>query len=379
MKWYKNTALVVFNTFLLLIALEAAAAVVLRLWTPADESRLEQAPWYYKNQKWGTGYAREAGHIDNVTYVPYVLWKTEPYQGTYIHVDRDGNRETPGSTCGQHSVNVFVFGGSTVWGDGVPDWGTIPAYLQAELSTPGGRPVCVRNLGQPGWVSTQDVIELQRYLQTGDVPDLAIFYDGFNDVGVLWEGGGVGSPYYTDTIRHRLEPYGLRRAFLSLAARTHGVILLERFLPSLSLAEERFDQVGDPGPDRRAMSPAIVKTYLANCDTVRALAARFGFRYAFFWQPSLDYKRSLLTPQEQQIVQTEETERPGMPEVLRAVYDKVKADARDADHLYFIAEGLQNVAEPVYLDGVHLTHVGNETIASRIVETLRSPPLNVER
>ena len=370
---YTNVALIVLNTVVLLVVLEGAAAVVWRLWRPAENGRLEEAGWYYKNQAWGEGYLREANHIDNVSYVPYVLWKTEPYQGAYIHVDREGNRQTPGATCDQRAYKVFVFGGSTVWGDGVPDWGTIPAYLQAELTTPDGRPLCVRNLGQPGWVSTQNVIELLRHLQTGDVPDQAIFYDGFNEVGVIWQEGVPGEHYDVARIRNQLNRPGTSRLLMQLFLRTHLSALLERFAPSMSALQDWPHRYQQPKVNQLT-STAIVEAYLANYDAVKALANQYGFQYVFVWQPSLHYKQEPLTEQERRIVNADEAQRAGMRALLRAVYDAIKGKARGSrDHLLFFGDSFQKSAEPVYLDGVHLTHVGNEKIAARIAETLRSP------
>ena len=110
-----------------------------------------------------------------------MLWRMAPYQGAQIRVDDQGVRETPGSVCDSTAYTVFFFGGSTAWGLGAPDWGTIPAYLREDLAKLTGRPVCMRNFGELGWVSTQDLIQLERELQAGHVPDLAVFYGGAND------------------------------------------------------------------------------------------------------------------------------------------------------------------------------------------------------
>src|SRR5262245_38830380 len=97
--------------------------------------------------------------------------------------------------CAAGSYKVFVFGGSTIWGTGSPwrtgspDWGTIPAYLQAGLAKRETRPVCVVNFGESAYVSSQSVIMLLTRLHAGDVPDLTLFYDGPNDVYAAFQSG----------------------------------------------------------------------------------------------------------------------------------------------------------------------------------------------
>ena len=50
-------------------------------------------------------------------------------------------------------------------------------------------PVCVVNFGESGFVSTQGVIQLILELQSGNIPDLVIFYDGVNDVYAAYQSG----------------------------------------------------------------------------------------------------------------------------------------------------------------------------------------------
>jgi hypothetical protein len=155
---YRATALILLNTLVLLVSIEAVAAVAWWLWGHDREPFRPRVPAYYASQDWGAGYLREADTIDHVAYAPYVMWKTEPHQGRFVSVDGDGHRTTPGAQCGPGSYTVFMFGGSTMWGFGVPDWGTLPAYVQSEFAKSAGKPLCVRNFGQPGWVSAQSVI-----------------------------------------------------------------------------------------------------------------------------------------------------------------------------------------------------------------------------
>ncbi|MDH5513912.1 MAG: hypothetical protein OEY45_01995 [Gammaproteobacteria bacterium] len=93
----------------------------------------------------------------------------------------------------------------------------------AEL-TATGRPVCIQNYGQNGFVSTQDLIELIRQLQQGNVPSLPVFYSGYNDAFAAFQTGQPDVYYDLDKIAAKLDkkPDGalLKRIFSEIAKRS---------------------------------------------------------------------------------------------------------------------------------------------------------------
>jgi len=119
-------------------------------------------------------------------WTPYAYARSIPFEGKYINVNKDGLRVTWNESVVDHAddqppVRVFIFGGSTMWGWGARDDYTIASYLSKILHGQGYQ-VEVTNYGQMGYVNTQEIITLLRYLQRGEVPDIVLFYDGLNDV-----------------------------------------------------------------------------------------------------------------------------------------------------------------------------------------------------
>jgi hypothetical protein len=194
---YRATAIMLLNTLLLLVGLELAATAVLTIaMLPTTKGLLAHitgkpndlvahylALPYYAEQDWSSRYWPEHQLALKKNYHPYVIWRSPAFTGVMLNIDQDGVRKTPGSECRpSDAYKVFVFGGSAMWGWGVPDWGTIPAYLQTELQATHDEPVCVVNFGENAYVSTQSLIQLQLLLESGNVPDVIIFYDGVNEV-----------------------------------------------------------------------------------------------------------------------------------------------------------------------------------------------------
>src|SRR5262245_3671445 len=191
---YKVLAILVLNMLLIAAALELASRALTAL-RDASRSANQSASdpreksTYYLDKTWAPQYWREFKLSRKTQYQSYVVWRRAPFTGATINIDHAGLRRTPGAVCGAGSYKVFTFGGSQMWGTGSPDWGTIPAYLQAGLAKRQGRPVCVVNFGESAYVSTQSVITLLTRLEAGDVPDLTLFYDGPNDAYAAYQSG----------------------------------------------------------------------------------------------------------------------------------------------------------------------------------------------
>ena len=120
---------------------------------------------------------------------PYVYFRQRPFQGETITIDAEGLRATwtPPETARDDEadraakpIRILMLGGSSLWGFGARDEGTIPSFIVRHLYERGVR-VEVRNLAEIGYVNTQEVVALIRELQGGYRPDLVLFYDGVND------------------------------------------------------------------------------------------------------------------------------------------------------------------------------------------------------
>ena len=134
-----------------------------------EESRREQsridAP-AYTGADWAKGYWSEHGRASKAAWMPFVYARRRPFSGKHINIDENGRRRTwSPEAVPPDSPEIWVFGGSTVWGTGARDDYTIPSCIARNLAE-AGRPSRVVNLGESGWVSTQEIILLQLYLIT---------------------------------------------------------------------------------------------------------------------------------------------------------------------------------------------------------------------
>jgi lysophospholipase L1-like esterase len=366
---HKTVALITLNTIIFFACLELAAAFVTKVWKEPVKMTDEDLPRahvsYYASQAWAKPYWKEFSLSRPQLYRDYVIWRRAPFKGQFINIDRDGIRLTPGANCSASSYKVFAFGGSTMWGTGSPDWGTIPAYLQADFNALRHGPVCVVNFGESAFVSTQGVIELIVQLQSGNVPDLVIFYDGVNDVYAAYQSGRPTHQNF-DQIAAKFMKGETVPSFVAWIGASNSFRLLERLLAELRQKPQNSTDLvtyKSMGIDTATLSDSVVETYLSNYEIVDALAKKYGFKFFFFWQPVILIGDKPLTSEEQDMRRQME---PTFIELHESVYRRARRMANKYDNFYYIAEIFDSVDSGIWIDYAHVTPIGNRLIAEKM-------------
>src|SRR5574341_1475238 len=177
----------------------------------------------YRDRAWAARYWGENQAVTALfEYHPFVQMRRAPFRGETITIGDGGTRATRHSHCDLDVPAVFMFGGSTLWGYGAPDWLTIPSLL-AQRFEEAGSPLCVVNFGDVGRVSTLEVVELiQALKRKARQPDLVAFYDGCNDVLAAWLHGQAAVEsepgFYARVLRDRQRAASGSLAFLELTS-----------------------------------------------------------------------------------------------------------------------------------------------------------------
>jgi len=371
---YKAVAILTLNTLILLVCLELAATVVAKIWKEPKPAGDEEAPRahvsYYASQAWAEQYWKEFSLSRPQLYRPYVLWRRAPFKGNFVNVNRDGIRLTPGADCSANSYKVFAFGGSTMWGTGAPDWGTIPAYLQANLTALLHEPVCVMNFGESAFVSTQGIIQLILELRSGNVPNLVIFYDGVNDTYAAYQSGRPTHQNFDQIAAKLQKGESPPPSFIAWIESSNSFHLLKRLVaelrqkPSNSKALLTYKTMGiDTGP----LSDAVVEKYINNYKIMHVLAREYSFQALFFWQPFITVGDKSLTGEEQEMKRGID---PALIELYGSVYRRVQQVTEKYEDLYYMAKVFDEYEPLVWIDIAHVTPEGNRLIAQKMVRVI---------
>ena len=93
----------------------------------------------------------------------------------------DGIRRSYEPAASGDPVEVYFLGGSAMFGWFQRDEHTIPSEV-ARLAEADGIPVRVVNHATPAYVNWQESLKLQALVTSGHRPDVAVFYDGANEL-----------------------------------------------------------------------------------------------------------------------------------------------------------------------------------------------------
>jgi hypothetical protein len=136
---------------------------------------------------------------DRLEYKPWVQFGNYDHKNDYSIVI-DSKRQSTGSICKGKKLKFWFFGGSTMYGWGVPWWDSIPSNFVKNMEKIGK---CVEaiNYGVPYFFSKQEIIFLfNELLNTKEKPDFVILLDGLNDFGQ--PGSSIGGvPFFTPSLK----------------------------------------------------------------------------------------------------------------------------------------------------------------------------------
>ena len=314
---------------------------------------------------WIERYWREHAQARDTAWRSYVYWRRQPHQGEIINVDAHGFRVTP-RPAEPATREIWVFGGSVVWGTGNRDSGTLAAQLQlvyAERAPELG--VRVLNFGESGYVSRQSLSAFQSALACSQpAADLAVFLDGANDVFATLQSRQAGLPQNEDNRRREFN--SSRHFGAQLRA---WAMQLEGIGRLVAAAPEALD---DAAITRLAADTAAA--WAANARQAQAIGAAFDVPVLPLWQPTA-FDRSPARDDEAGIVGASPADHVRLQRASRAAVLPLLAALPGAADF---GGAFDSAAEPMYFDFVHLSEAAQRLLAERIyalsVDLLRARP-----
>lgn len=293
---FRYLAVIFFSVLLLLIFVNVACAIGLYV---RDHMGLRQNPiekqygkkvvaavYPDKQYQEVDELLKETWHKMGLSYAPFTVFKERSRKGKYVNVDEHGFRWTKdqGPWPPEPSyLNVFLFGGSTTFGYGLPDDQTIASYLQGHLneSVPSFE-FKVYNFGQGFYFSSQERALFEKLLLSGAVPDLAIFFDGVNEFNI------DNDPVLTERLTRYVESGGFSLRELLLHLPVMKVIIS---LWGESEVIKKTEILNERGLDAiRDLILYRLNRYMANKKMIESVAAAYGVETLFVWQPAASYK-----------------------------------------------------------------------------------------
>ncbi len=350
-KWYRETAVTVLSTLILTsgFIFFSYAYYAIRGYgnPPIYSSRFRPRAMHRMDTEQASRFFKEfdqMGEAETYIYQPWVGFSERIFHAPRLNVDEATPLPTRRTiqTSSNHAgrpLIVWMFGGSTMFGWGVPDEETMASHLSAILSRDlPGRSVAVTNHGHSYFFSSQELALFETLLRRGDHCDVAVFLDGLNESGIY---SHHDTPAFTD----RMAVAMAREQARNPSARSY--FWLSPDFPPLRLVGAIGGRLIRPPAPPADQSPTYdqVNTYQFNLSAEAALGSMHGIKTLFFWQP----------------VPGENGYAPARDLAAR-VRQSVKAD-----NFYYIADIFKDMdSRDVYVDYHHYGDIGNERIAENI-------------
>jgi hypothetical protein len=367
-KWYTFAALAVLNGILLFLLLNLVLYAIfyarryrLDKLLFADNDLFSQAYPGWRKEDVKTLISESYGGHPFV-YEPFVEFTETPFRSKFLNIDPAGFRVSKNQAPWPPRLeanDVFVFGGSTTFGFGLPDDETIASYLQeCAAANHSVERVAVYNFGREGYFSSQEVILFQQLLNAGFVPKVAVFIDGLNDFGSAAYGEPVSSEQLRRFMEGRPDSGPLEDVPVIRAAHR----LADRWTKPSENATDYAD---------REVLEGVVHRWLANKRMIEVIAHGFGVRPIFVWQPVPTYKYDVqyhFLFHSKLMFGVFARCRSGYP-----LMEDLRAQGKLGPNVLWLADMQQDRRENFYVDGIHYNAAFSKEIAARICSFLREP------
>ena len=306
-------------------------------------------------------------------YYEYFLFSAPPCETATVNVSEFfSSRQTPASVPADRAeMTVWTFGGSTMQEYQTTDERSIANAIARTIAAAGIR-VRVENFGVATFQSSLELVKfmtLAARVPAGRLPDVVVFYDGYNDAnhGYYFGAGNMQndlSAKLAALVEQKggtLFSYGgsLGLADLSAFWETHVHRRIEHAL---------FHDP-DPQPDEANLRRSV-EIYLRNTRIASGICAAIEARCFFVLQPLIATKAPL-GPIEQQVIADM---KPSLIEFARGFYRQAGAEMHDNEDFIDASAVLNGDPTDVFYDLGHVSAFGvpmvGEFIANEILARL---------
>lgn len=365
---YKDIFIVAIITIVFLLIIETGSSFILsrhsQFETPVIKSSI------YKETDWVQQLSDEQMESYSFLYESFVGYKPKPYSGTYVNIDNNSLRQTKNYNSAPDPIIIHCYGGSTMWGTDSRDEYTIPSQL-SKILYKNGYNVIVHNYGMSGYDSNTELIQFQMELKKGNIPDIAIFYDGVNDPcnAYLNKKAGAIPNFFTREYQYNYFQDQNKRsiyhdAFHIITTQSDAIkltkILLNKFVRT------QYQPTNES--DLQIIGYDSFDYYSKNIQIIEDIGNIYNVKTIFFIQPYM-VTRTNPTDEEINIFNNIKKSFPGMEITCNAFYESIKSS--NNPKIIYIGSAFNSYNNSIYIDDCHISEKGNEIVTKNIFNYLQ--------
>jgi lysophospholipase L1-like esterase len=296
---------------------------------------------------WLESYKVEMTRLKTV-YKSFIGWRTDAAAGETINIQGPYLQRKTVNAESAGEKKAYFFGGSTMWGMGANDAGTIPSQFSAITA------MRAENFGELAYTAHQNLALLIQLLQAGHRPDLVVFYDGVNDVAhkcriELGPDSHEREYSFSNTLRRSTRTDSFSYYFAPLIA--FGEKANNEISRGLKRRTEEYDCNNNP-----AKAEAIADRLIQDWQFAKQLVESRGGKFVGILQP-VAYFSQTRTPNSQKEFEPS----------FRAVYPMIREKMRAAGEFHDLVS-VFDIDEYIYNDFCHVAPKGNRLVAQKIAD-----------
>ena len=294
--------------------------------------------------------AEEIDQSNKFQYEPWVEFKNVDYSGKFVNIEQAFRRTIPSTYYNPQSkdtIDIYFFGGSTIFGFNLSDEETIPSQFVKlyQQKNPNGKSIRVRNFGTPTYYSFQELMLFTNLVFKGERPDMVVFLDGVND---FWF---AKASYYNQSYFS----YILRQVF-SQDLLTTGKFTFK------DTADRMFRDPEDIPLSQ--FNDTLIAHYASNIRNARMMADLIGAKSYFFCQPVPFYNYP--NQQKDPICFKDQHTR------YDYIYPIIEKNADSIPGLTFLGNMLEHESGYPFVDGLHYS----PAFSKKVVEAILNRVIN---
>ncbi len=335
---------------------------------------------YQGEESWSYSFIKELKEKTNksefgLRYEPFSLWKHRPFETNFLKYKKNGYRNTINPKLNEKcfsSEKIYFYGGSTIAGDGLlRDQDLIPSIVSSQLAL-NGKCAEIKNWAQSGFNSGNEFTLFLNQLINGNIPDIAIFYDGFNDA---IHKGLFNKPHMAYDVYKNVWINSKKRLHTRIAEafirRSYFATNVKNILYRNSNNNNLEEQSTTPIIKERSKRAAI--NYLVKSQNLKEICEKFNIKCLFILQPTL-YNKTTISIEEKEILNKTDLD---FKIALNQFYSVIKTNNKKEGKLrdFFVID-MTNVFDEtkisLYTDIVHLAPNGNRIIGKEIANLIKN-------
>lgn len=288
-------------------------------------------------------------------YEPFFQFVPRPMKTRFVEITSYGARvnQVPAPwPPDPEAFNVFVFGGSTMFGYHLPNEKTVPARLEARLREHfSDTNIWCYNFGAGFHFSSQERARFAALLASNVFPDAAIFVDGLND---FYQ--PMGTPEFSYDFYHFSAPDGSAPDHL-----------------------RRLDHAGFDTGQRAGLVDQILARYRRNVHLINAMAERVGVQSFYVAHPVPYFAHPENDPEVYPFQLVSHEYENAFYRIGYTRFEMLANSGSLGPQFLWAADVFKDATKPMYADRVHYNPAGADILAEHLLRLCLAAGLHMAK